>query len=77
MDKGIDLFLIGNKLRELRENKQVTQLQVVEALDISYSHYARLEEGIRGMSIEMLFKLMEYYDTDANTILGITTKGAA
>lgn len=77
MNKGIDLFVIGNKLRELRENKQVTQLQVVEALDISYSHYARLEEGIRGMSIEMLFKLMEYYDTDANTILGITAKGAA
>lgn len=74
---GINLFVIGNKLRELREKKRVTQMQVVEALDVSYTHYAKIEEGVRGMSIQMLFKLMNYFDTDANTILGVTIKGAA
>lgn len=77
MDTGMNLFVIGNKLRELREEKKVTQLQVVEALDISYTHYAKIEEGIRGMSLRMLFKLMEYFETDANTILGITIKEVA
>lgn len=77
MDTGMNLFVIGNKLRELREEKKVTQLQVVEALDISYTHYAKIEEGIRGMSLQMLFKLMEYFETDANTILGITIKEVA
>ncbi|MBP3339131.1 MAG: helix-turn-helix transcriptional regulator [Lachnospiraceae bacterium] len=72
---GINLFVIGNKLRELREKKRVTQMQVVEALDVSYTHYAKIEEGVRGMSIQMLFKLMNYFDTDANTILGVSIKG--
>ncbi len=74
---GINLFVIGNKLRELREKKRVTQMQVVEALDVSYTHYAKIEEGVRGMSIQMLFKLMNYFDTDANTILGVSIKEAA
>ncbi len=69
---GIDKYKIGNKLRDLREKKNVTQLQVVEALGISYNHYAKIEEGMRGMSLKMLFKLMNYYETDANTILGLT-----
>lgn len=77
MVTGMNLFVIGNKLRELREEKKVTQLQVVEELDISYTHYAKIEEGIRGMSLQMLFKLMEYFETDANTILGITIKEVA
>lgn len=70
-------FVIGNKLRELREAKKVTQLQEVEALDVSYTHYAKIEEGMRGMSLQMLFKLMTYFETDANTILGIAVKEAA
>ena len=54
----MDLFTIGSNLREMREAKKVTQLQVVEALNVSYTHYAKIEEGIRGMSLPMLFKLM-------------------
>lgn len=73
----VDLFTIGNNLRELREAKAVTQMEVVEALGVSYTHYAKIEEGIRGMSIGMLFKLMQYYDTDANTILKSGSKGVA
>lgn len=77
INNGIDLFTIGSNLREMREAKKVTQLQVVEALDVSYTHYAKIEEGIRGMSLQMLFKLMAYFDTDANSILGVSVKGVA
>lgn len=44
---AMDLFTIGSNLREMREAKKVTQLQVVEALNVSYTHYAKIEEGIR------------------------------
>lgn len=74
---AMDLFTIGSNLREMREAKKVTQLQVVEALNVSYTHYAKIEEGIRGMSLPMLFKLMAYFDTDANSILGVSVKGVA
>ena len=69
--KDIDLFKIGDNIRNLREERKLTQLQVVSALGISYCHYARIEQGKRSMSIGMLFNLMDYFKTDANTILGI------
>lgn len=67
-------FRIGNRLRELRESIHATQQEVAEGLDISHSYYSRLEEGRRGMSLQMLYRLADYYDTDANTILGMTVK---
>lgn len=66
----VDMFTIGNNLRELREQKRVTQMQVVDVLGVSYTHYAKIEEGMRGMSLKMLIKLIRYFETDANTILG-------
>ena len=70
-NKVVDYMVIGNNLRELRDARRMTQLQVVSELDISYNHYAKIEEGMRGMSLQMLFKLMNLFNTDANTILGI------
>ena len=45
-------------------------MQVVDVLGVSYTHYAKIEEGMRGMSLKMLIKLIRYFETDANTILG-------
>lgn len=67
-------YTIGNSLRNLRENRKKTQMEVAGALGICNSHYARLEGGMRGMSLNMLFLLMGYFQTDANTILGISAK---
>lgn len=74
---SLNLVQIGNNLRKMRENRNLTQLQVVDALGVSYCHYARIEEGVRGMSLKMLFQLMAFFDTDANTILGTAVEGAA
>lgn len=70
----VDMFTIGNNLRELREQKRVTQMQVVDVLGVSYTHYAKIEEG---MSLKMLIKLIRYFETDANTILGSAAMGVA
>ena len=75
--KNLDLYTIGNNIRDLREQKQLTQMKVVNDLGISYTHYAKIEEGMRSMSLKMLFMLVTYFNTDANTILGIGVKEAA
>ncbi len=75
--KNLDLYTIGNNIRDLREQKQLTQMMVVNDLGISYTHYAKIEEGMRSMSLKMLLMLVTYFNTDANTILGITVKEAA
>ena len=38
---------------------------------ISQSHVYQLEEGNNKMSIDLLYRLIDALDTDANTILGI------
>ena len=73
----VDMFTIGNNLRELREQKRVTQMQVVDVLGVSYTHYAKIEQRMRGMSLKMLIKLIRYFETDANTILGSAAMGVA
>ena len=73
--KNLDLYTIGNNIRDLRERKQLTQMKVVNDLGISYTHYAKIEEGMRSMSLKMLFMLVTYFNTDANTILGLDVKG--
>ena len=75
--KNLDLYTIGNNIRDLREKKQLTQMKVVNDLGISYTHYAKIEEGMRSMSLKMLFMLVTYFNTDANTILGIDVKEVA
>lgn len=75
--KNLDLYTIGNNIRDLRERKQLTQMKVVNDLGISYTHYAKIEEGMRSMSVKMLFMLVTYFNTDANTILGIDVKEVA
>lgn len=67
-------YTIGNFLRNLHENRKKTQMEVAGALGICNSHYARLEGGMCGMSLNMLFLFMGYFQTDANTILGISAK---
>lgn len=47
----VDMFTIGNNLRELREQKRVTQMQVVDVLGVSHTHYAKIEEDVRGMML--------------------------
>ena len=75
--KILDLYTIGNNIRDLREQKQLTQMKVVNDLGISYTHYAKIEEGMRSMSLKMLFMFVTYFNTDANTILGLDVKEAA
>jgi transcriptional regulator with XRE-family HTH domain len=71
MSEQLNLIAIGDNIRNLRTQRGMTQLDVVLALEISYTHYARIEQGVRGMSLKMLYALMKFFDVDANTILGI------
>lgn len=69
-------FGIGDSLKELRRHQKLTQYDMAEKLDISYTHYAQLEQGKHKMSIDLLLKLMSVLSVDANTILGFVEEEA-
>ncbi len=61
-------------LRDLREDRDLTQLQVAEYLGTSQTMYARYERGANELPLRHLIKLCEFYNVSADYILGINTK---
>ena len=66
-----DKFTVSNIIKNLRENNDLTQTELAEKLAISTTHYAQIEQGKHGMSIDLMFDLMNCFEVDANTILGL------
>ncbi|MBT9699178.1 helix-turn-helix domain-containing protein [Eubacterium ventriosum] len=62
---------VGNTIKSLRIKKNVSVFELAYRAKISQSHVYQLEEGSNKMSIDLLYRLMDALDTDANTILGI------
>ena len=60
------------RLRDLREDHDLTQLQVSEYLGIKQPQYSRYERGLRDVPTDILIRLALYYKTSTDYILGIT-----
>ena len=59
------------KIRDLREDNDLTQAQVAKLLGTSQTMYARYERGANELPIHHLIKLCEIYDVSADYILDI------
>lgn len=55
------LKIIGLQLKEIRTEKQLTQEQVYNAIDV---HIARIEIGKTNISISTLDKILNFYETN-------------
>jgi len=60
------------RIRELREDKDLTQTQIAEVLNINQTVYSRYEGGRAKMPIHHLITLADYYNTSTDYILGRT-----
>lgn len=65
-----DGFSLGNIIQEIRRDKKLNQAEMAEKVDISVTHYARIEEGKNTMSINVFLRILDVLDIDANTVLG-------
>ena len=59
------------KMRDLREDADMTQQQVAEILGTSQTMYARYERGANELPIRHLIRLCTLYRVSADYILGI------
>jgi len=58
-------------LRELREDRDITQSEIAALLNTTQQVYSRYEKGINEMPIRHLRTLCEYYCVSADYVLGI------
>lgn len=62
------------RIRDLREDSDLTQAQVAEYLGTSQTMYARYERGANELPIRHLMKLCDLYNVSSDYILGRTEK---
>ena len=71
------MFLNGvteMKLRELREQKGVTQKEVANAIGCTATVYSRYERGEREPDISTLCSLADYFEVSTDTLIGYINK---
>ena len=60
------------RVRELREDHDLTQRQLAELLHMTQTQYFRYEQGYRDLPTDVLIALAALYRTSADYILGLT-----
>lgn len=60
------------RLRDLREDNDITQRQIASVLNIRQNTYSQYENEKRQMPIELLWKLADYYNTSIDYLVGRT-----
>ena len=58
------------RIRELREDSDMTQKQVAEYLGMKQPQYNRYERGFRDIPTDVLIALADLYKTSTDYILG-------
>lgn len=62
----------AQRIRNIREDNDLTQKQLATILKTSQSYYSKYELGIRPLPIEHLMTLCRYYNISADYILCFT-----
>lgn len=62
------------RIRELREDHDMTQREVAEILNMLQPQYFRYEHGYRDVPTDVLITLAKLYKTSTDYILGLTDK---
>jgi transcriptional regulator with XRE-family HTH domain len=60
------------RIKDLRENNDITQKEIADYLHIKQNTYSQYENGKRQLPIDMLIALARFYNTSTDYILGLT-----
>ena len=62
------------RLRDLREDNDMSQMQMAKLLNCSQQTYSRYESHTTEIPLESLIFLAEYYKTSVDYLLGVTNE---
>ena len=58
-----------NRIKDLREDHDLTQQKVADAIGITQRKYSYIETGTQALTDELLVKLADFYDVSTEYIL--------
>lgn len=65
---------MDNRIKDLREDRDLTQTQVAEAIGITQRKYSYIETGTQQLTDEILIKLAKFYGVSVDYILKLSDK---
>lgn len=65
-------MLMRLKIRDVREDHDLTQQQVAEYLMCDQSLYSKYERGERDVPLNIMIKLAQFYKTSIDYLVGLT-----
>ena len=64
--------MVYRRIRDLREDRDLTQSTIARYLNITQRAYSRYETGERSIPVEVLSALADFYDTSVDYLIGRT-----
>ena len=65
----MDFSTLGNKIRQLRKENNLTQETLAEQIDLSYTYLGQVERGERGINIPNLIKIANRFNISIDNYL--------
>ncbi len=65
---------MDNRIKDLREDRDLTQTQVAKAIGITQRKYSYIETGTQQLTDEILVKLAKFYGVTVDYILKLSDK---
>lgn len=62
------------RIHDLREDSDLSQKEISEILHVSQRSYSHYETGSRGIPIETLIRLADYYNISIDYLVGRTNR---
>lgn len=60
------------RLRELREDRDLSQREIAAYLNLSQTGYSKYETGENEIPVKSLVQLSQFYNTSVDYLLGLT-----
>ena len=62
MNKASQVELVGRKIRQLRRQRKLTQVELAERIGIHQSDLSRMEQGEYKVGLDTLLKILQTFD---------------
>ncbi len=72
--RGLIILFYFQRLKDLREDKDLTQSDIAKLLMTTQQQYGRYENGLREIPVHHLITLCKFYNVSADYVLGITNE---
>ena len=66
--------MLFRRIRDLREDHDLRQVDVAKILGMSQTGYSKYETGENDIPTAVLIRLADYYETSVDYLLGLTAR---